>query len=86
MEYIIGSNMPGYMPDNEPYSVEGIDHAKQCLVEDIERYIDEMYQMNDEDNHYDIDKEEETFTEFKNAPAQECNVWVGDYVFWITTE
>ena len=77
--YCSGSNMPGYMPDAEPYTHETVEEAKASLIESIDSYMDSL--ADDE-----LKIAEETLQEFKSAMAQECNVYIADYVFWITTE
>lgn len=37
--YAQGSNMPGYMPDSEPYIVTSFKDAKECMLDDLERDI-----------------------------------------------
>ena len=40
-KWIVGTNMPGYMPDNEPFEADDWAHGKQCLVAEIERDLDD---------------------------------------------
>ena len=83
--YAVGSNMPGYMPDETPYSIECLNHAKECMLEDITHYLEDI----NLDSRYSTEQVKEycdTMAQVDNAPAQECNVYLGDRVFFITSE
>jgi hypothetical protein len=41
--YTVGRNMPGYMPDNEPYAVRGYREALRCLASDLEQSAEHHY-------------------------------------------
>ena len=75
--YIIGNNMPGYMPDSEPFTVEGtFDDAKRALIGEL--FFAAEYADREEAN------------ELVSA-AEDVNLWrrpdsirAGNYVYWIT--
>lgn len=75
--YIIGNNMPGYMPDSEPFTVEGtFDEAKRALIDEL------LFAA-------EYAATEEEAEELTNA-AEDVNLWsgpdsiyVGNYVYWI---
>ena len=77
MKYAVGSNMPGYMPDSDPYEVETLDEAWSSCIEDINNYLDAisgpMYV-----------RWQKLLDEMKDATPQPCNAHFGNYVFWIT--
>lgn len=83
--YVVGWNMPGYMPDNTPEVCATLAEAKEYLAENITHYIEDL----DHDTRY-TEKQVEGFSnvlkEFDAAPPQECNVYIGDYVYFITQE
>lgn len=83
--YVYGSNMPGYMPDETPDATDTLEHAKECLAESITHYLEDL---NLDDRYTDAQVKEHTSTlaAFDAAPPQECNVYIGDRVFWITAE
>lgn len=35
LKYVCGRNMPGYLPDNEPQEIEGLNAAMETLVDDL---------------------------------------------------
>lgn len=78
--YIIGNNMPGYMPDAEPFAVVGtFDDAKQALIDELK--FAEDYANNEE--------EAEEYAE----AAEDVNLWsgpdtirVGNLVYWISRQ
>ena len=84
-KYTCGSNMPGYMPDGEPYNVDTLSDAKECLAEDITHYLEDL----NLDSRYSDEQVKEygaTLSEFDKAEPQQCNVYIGDYVFLITEQ
>lgn len=44
MKYAVGSNMPGCLPDNEPYVTDDLDDARSYLID---------YLYNDRDDEYE---------------------------------
>lgn len=40
-KWVVGYNMPGYMPDNEPSECDTFEEARDCLIGDLERAADE---------------------------------------------
>ena len=77
--------MPGYMPDADVYTDDDLAHAKECLAEDITHYIEDL----NLDSCYTDEQVKEyvaTLAEFDKAEPQECNVYIGDLVFWITAQ
>jgi hypothetical protein len=40
--YVVGQNMPGYMPDNTPDEFDDSDNAREALAEAMEREADEI--------------------------------------------
>lgn len=83
MKYAVGSNMPGYMPDEPAFECDDLSEAKECLLTDITHYVEEL----NLDSRYTDDQVRgfsATIVEFDAADPQVCNVYVGDRVFWIT--
>ena len=85
MPYTIGSNMPGYMPDAEPYTADNLEDAKECLAEDITHYLEDM-NLDDRFSYQALHVATENLKAFDAAKPQECNVYIGNLVFWITQE
>lgn len=40
--YTIGWNMPGYLPEMEPYTVDTADEAKRAMIDELDRYADQL--------------------------------------------
>lgn len=40
MGYTIGWNMPGYLPEMEPYTVDTADEAKRAMIDELRRTAD----------------------------------------------
>jgi hypothetical protein len=76
--YIIGSNMPSFLPDREPYTVVGtFDDAKRSMLADL--WYEEINAI-----------DEDEATEFENA-QKDVALWsgpdsirCGQYVYWIS--
>lgn len=47
-KWVVGMNMPGYMPDNEPSECDTFEEAKACMIGDLERSLDEANADTDE--------------------------------------
>ena len=77
--YVSGFNIPGFLPDADPTEHETLADAKESLVWWIEQYIDCMAGCGES-----YSTEESVLEEFKAAPAQLANVYVGDFVYWIS--
>jgi len=46
--WIVGSNMPGYMPDDSPFLADSYEHAIQCMIGDLENDRDDIEWSDDE--------------------------------------
>lgn len=76
----VGSNMPGYLPESEPYRYTTFDGAKRSLIEEMLRDADSAAEIGDE----------ETAEALTNA-AEEVNLWsegpndvtIGNRAYWI---
>ncbi len=84
--YAVGSNMPGYMPDDEAHVVDTLLEAKGCLRESIQQHIDADGDaiFDDLEAAEQTTKDIETLDEFCRAVPQECNVNINGRIYWIT--
>ena len=78
--YVIGSNMPGYLPDSEPFTIVGtFEDAREALIGELDHAL--TYAANDEEE-----------TEIREAIEDvECwsgpdSVRVGMYIHWISVQ
>lgn len=85
--YVAGWNMPGYMPDNEPISLDDAEAAREYLAEEIETQADEV----DDDDDMDNPRRSAWRGVASNLRAQETEgaaaEWgqtVGDWHYWIS--
>lgn len=77
MSYVIGNNLPGYLPDSDPFVIEGtFDEAKRALIDELLWQADVA----------DTEEEAEELTE----AAEDVNLWNGpdtlslcDRCYWI---
>lgn len=78
--FVIGNNLPGYMPDSEPYAITGtLDDARRALIADL--LFEADYAPNEED------------AEDYTAAAEDVNLWSGPdsvsvcgRVYWISQQ
>lgn len=78
--FVIGNNMPGYMPDAEPYTITGtLDDARRALIADLLWEAD--HAPNEED------------AAFYTEAAEDVDLWTGPdtvyvcgRVYWISQQ
>ena len=80
--YYVGRTTPGIMPDLRPREFDSLLEAKAYLIEEIDDYVDLMRS----EKHARLSASVTPLRKFIENKPQECNVPVGDYVFWITKE
>ena len=82
MSYIVGWNMPGYMPDSEPYEVDTLADAVAALAEEVERSLDGV---DGDDEAWSVRQHEHVLETLKGEtdpypPGMEY--YAGNYVYW----
>jgi CheY-specific phosphatase CheX len=83
----VGSNMPGYMPDSEPYPCASLDEARECLVEEIERDIDDLLDASVAGDDVGIvERLAELVKYCRESGAEEIGVTVGNRHYFITSD
>lgn len=76
--WAVGWNMPGYMPDTEPYIHESWEAAKTDLIEELYRAADDF------DDDLDDVRYAEAIAEVEKAePEKGFCTHVGAYAWWI---
>lgn len=75
--YLVGSNMVGYLCDNEPYEVKGWKSAKAALVEDVQSYLDSKGVSDEVYNS--------TMEELEHIEEEYFHYYIDNFVFWIDT-
>lgn len=46
-KWCVGTNMPGYMPDSDPFEADDFVHAIDCLLEDLDRDLEDNEDFNE---------------------------------------
>ena len=64
MAYVVGSNMPGYMPDSEPWATSSWFDAQAAMIDELLRDADTV--------------EDESIAEELTAAAEDLNLCQGD--------
>lgn len=91
--FIVGSNIPGYLPECDPVECEDADNALQMLVYDIEASLIEMPDdqlmklqpnaPNALDAYYGVVNAAKGLAQRNLTLTGEASVAVGQYVYWI---
>jgi hypothetical protein len=82
-----GSNMPGYMPDEPPYPCASLDQARECLVEDIERDIDDLLDASVAGDDVGIvERLAELVKYCRESGAEDVGVTVGNRHYFLTED
>ena len=81
--WAVGSNMPGYMPDNHVEHFANYRDALRCFASDVERALDDL--PDDEQHRYTIERAALKRWQSKaRTKAAEHQVRIGDYVYWVS--
>ena len=80
--WIVGDNMPGYMPDSEPFEADNWQHAKECLLETLQRDLENT----EEQSEGDADLKD-CIEALESLPAdQEFGYTANSRYYWISLE
>ena len=79
--YMVGNNMPGYMPDSAPYAVATAERAVECLIEDLATHAFDCEGTEEEQEALRAIRFVKTFD--TNEMKSDVLVHVGNYVYWI---
>lgn len=80
--FMIGWNMPGYLPEMDPYMVVGADDAKRAMIDELLRSADHA----DEIENHEIAEELSALAEELNLSdvSQGWDATVDNLAYWIT--
>jgi len=79
VKYIAGFNQPGYLPESEPEEFDTFDEAKDYLVNEMERALDDSDEESSDDLESDIEEVQEQTAEFSFLASD-------GYAYWVTCE
>lgn len=85
MTYIVGFNMPGFVPETDPVKADTFTEAKEVLLAELQAhkeivtFLPDVMTEEDRSVFTDIGLAEETVRAW-DSPA---DVIVGDWVYWI---
>ena len=78
MRWVVGANMPGYMPDGDVSHFPNWADARDCFIADVERAIE------DSDNPQCYKIERGTIERLrKQHVTGEAQTKIGDYIYWL---
>lgn len=86
--FIVGSNMPGYMPDSQPTDADSEQQAREMLEAEIVQSYESMFAPLLQEDHRDMEDyrralEEARSADFSDLPIE---VYYGDWVHWVCEE
>lgn len=88
--WVAGWNMPGYMPDSTPAVFTDFDTAKAYIVEELERYAEDVMQGDDAEDDFSPQKQDQSRVEdgkaWVEAQKGEFSGIIGAYCFWAKKE
>ena len=82
MLYNIGWNMPGYLPEMEPYTCDTAEDAKRAMIDELLRHADVL----DDSDRPDVANQCAFAMEDLNLSdvSQGWDATIGNYAYWIT--
>jgi hypothetical protein len=89
MNYVVGHNMPGYLPESDPWISSDWEEARNALLEDMDRHADSLAELFDD---YETVQEHEELSELVRAMADlqtaaagtEWGWTVGNTAYWLS--
>lgn len=76
--YVVGHNMPGYLPESDPWITSDWESARDSLLEDMDRHADSLADFED-------DVTERAMDDLRKAPAGTEWGWtVGNTAYWLS--
>lgn len=75
--YHVGFNMPGYLPEAEPFTTFDFENARESMIADIERHIDET------EGDDGVDQRLAAIDDLREAKTGDWSYNVGDLAYWI---
>lgn len=81
MNYVAGWNIPGYLPENEPAEFKTFEEAKNYIVEELFRYMHELYDAGELDDAEGEQVEIEIL--LLKKLENEFAFKLGGYRFWV---
>ena len=92
--YVIGSNMPGYMPDSDPVEIGDFDEAVSALVEDMKTFVSEVEEsieiIDDKSKVEDLEKlrteADSLFEVIKTWKAGDHSAYLSGRAFWVSAQ
>ncbi len=83
MNYVVGHNMPGYLPESDPWISSDWEEARNALLEDMDRHADSLADF--EDDASELFELESAITDLGTAAAGTEWGWtVGNTAYWLS--
>ena len=78
--YVAGWNMPGYLPESEPWTTDSYDDAVEYMLYEMERYADDL-------DGAAWDRYLETVSDVEKQRSIGVSVFasLGNCIYWVTT-
>ena len=80
--WVVGDNIPGYLPDTDPHPATDPEHAKQCLIETLER-DNQALEPEETEKIADIGS---VIGGLKQQTTGEFSITVNDRAYWVSKD
>jgi hypothetical protein len=88
-KYIVGWNMPGYLPDFEPMECDTLESARQAIKDELMFHYEQQFYVSDKGLGLRVWYENPLHTITRKLLIQYGEITYaafGDYVYWIAVE
>ena len=89
--YVVGHNMPGYLPESDPWITSDWETARNALLEDMDRHADSLADVFDENGDYagedkvELAELESAIDDLRQSPAgRPWAMIVGNTSYWLS--
>lgn len=84
--WVVGSNMPGYMPDNDPAECTNWKDARDIFLADLQSETERIAEIcDDPDLVRNAEAEAMRAARYvkRKGKARECSCQIGAYIYWL---
>lgn len=82
MNWVVGYNMPGYLPENDPWVTDDWESARDALVDELER--DAEFAVEPGGEGIDVTLYNDAIAELKALESgQEWATTIGNLAYWL---
>lgn len=80
---VVGWNMPGYMPDSEPFVVDTAEDARTAIIDEMSREVDRLQDCEEVDQEK-VDALLSAIADLADSSCEEYGLTVAGWHYWFT--